>query len=144
MKVSVSLISTDSLKKINLETSYPQVPFHLFKRHSIILSDRVEGDEDEPDLALLTTLDFAALKDVKETGADFCRHFEALLHNTPGLQPGYLPERDASYLLNGVNIFTNNFQALLIFLVTLCAGFHFSDALSFLCSPFIYSHWHLT
>ena len=66
-------------------------------------SDQEEGDEDEPDLALLTTLDFVALKDVKETGAEFCRHFEALLHNTPGLEPGYLPERDSTYLLNGVN-----------------------------------------
>ena len=68
----------------------------------ISILDRVEGDEDEPDLVLLTTLDFSALKEVKETGAEYCRHFEALLHNTPGLEPGYLPERDSSYLLNGV------------------------------------------
>ena len=69
--------------------------------------DRIEGDDDEPDLALLTTLDFAALKDVKETGVDYCHHFKAFLHNTPGLEPGYLPERDASYLLNGVGFLSS-------------------------------------
>ena len=69
----------------------------------LLLSDREEGDEDEPDLPLLTTLDFAALKDVRQTGQEYCRQFEALLHNTPGLEPGYLPEADASYLFNGVS-----------------------------------------
>ena len=68
-----------------------------------LLSDREEGDEDEPDLPLLTTLDFAALKDVRQTGQEYCRQFKALLHNTPGLEPGYLPEADASYLFNGVS-----------------------------------------
>ena len=66
------------------------------------LTDHEEGDEDEPDLPLLTTLDFAALKDVRQTGQEYCRQFEALLHNTPSLEPGYLPEADASYLFNGL------------------------------------------
>ena len=66
------------------------------------ISDRPEDDMDEPDLCLMSTLDFAALKDVRQTGAEYCRHFEVLLHNTPGLQPGYLPEQDSVYLLNGV------------------------------------------
>ena len=66
--------------------------------------DRLEGDEDEPDLLLLSTLDFAALKDVRETGAEYCRSFMQLLHQTPGLQPGYLPQPDALYLLSGVSI----------------------------------------
>ena len=64
----------------------------------------MDGDEDEPDLPLLATLDFTALKSVRETGAEYCHHFEALLHNTPGLEPGYLPEKDSTYLLNGVTI----------------------------------------
>ena len=68
------------------------------------LSDRLEGDEDEPDLPLLSTLDFAALKDVRETGVEYCRSFEQLLHQTPGLQPGYLPAQDAQYLLSGVSV----------------------------------------
>ena len=38
------------------------------KELHVSLSDREEGDEDEPDLPLLTTLDFAALKDVRQTG----------------------------------------------------------------------------
>ena len=50
-----------------------------------LLPDREEGDEDEPDLPLLTTLDFTALKDVRQTGQEYCRQFEALLHNTPCL-----------------------------------------------------------
>ena len=65
--------------------------------------DRLEGDEDEPDLPLLLTLDFAALKDVRETGEEYCRSFTKLLHETPGLQPGYLPQPDALYLLSGVS-----------------------------------------
>ena len=75
----------------------------------MLLSDREEGDEDEPDLPLLTTLDFAVLKDVRQTGQEYCRQFEALLHNTPGLEPGYLPEADASYLFNRVGIFPVKF-----------------------------------
>ena len=67
--------------------------------------DRLEGDEDEPDLPLLSTLDFAALKDVRETGEEYCRSFTKLLHETPGLQPGYLPQPDALYLLSGVSIY---------------------------------------
>ena len=66
--------------------------------------DRLEGDEDEPDLPLLSTLDFAALKDVRETEEEYCRSFTKLLHETPGLQPGYLPQPDALYLLSGVSI----------------------------------------
>ena len=64
--------------------------------------DQIEGDDDEPDLSLLSTLDFAALKDVRETGADYCCNFECLLHTTPGLKPGYLPQADSLKLLTGV------------------------------------------
>ena len=70
----------------------------------IPIADRPEDDADEPDLCLMSTLDFAVLKDMRQTGAEYCRHFEALLHNTPGLKPGYLPERDSVYLLNGVSL----------------------------------------
>ena len=74
--------------------------------HPLFLStpflDWIEGDEDEPDLSLLSTLDFAALKDVRETGADYCHNFEHLLHTTPGLKPGYLPQADSLKLLTGV------------------------------------------
>ena len=38
-----------------------------------LISDRLEGDEDEPDLPLLSTLDFTALKDVRQTGMEYCR-----------------------------------------------------------------------
>ena len=70
--------------------------------------DREDGDEDEPDLPLLTTLDFVALNDVCQTGQEYCRHFKALLHNTPGLEPGYLLEADVSYLFNGVTTYISN------------------------------------
>ena len=73
----------------------------MYELH-LLLSDREEVDEDGPDLPLLTTLDFTTLKDVRQTGQEYCGQFEALLHNTPGLEPGYLPEADASYLFNGV------------------------------------------
>ena len=63
------------------------------------------GDEDKPDLLGLATLDFAALKDIRQTGIEYCRHYEALLHNTPGLIPGYLPEEEARYLVTGVSNF---------------------------------------
>ena len=76
------------------------IPFNL----TVSLSDRLEGDEDEPDLPLLSTLDFAALKDVRQTGVEYCRSFEQLLHQTPGLQPGYLPAQDSQYLLSGVSV----------------------------------------
>ena len=66
----------------------------------------------------MSTLDFTALKDVCQTGAEYCRHFEALLHNTPGLQPGYLPEQDSVYLLNGVRIRTLFELPLPLFLVS--------------------------
>ena len=43
----------------------------------------------------------AALHDTRKTGADLTRAMEALLHSTPGLKPGYLPEKDANDLLVG-------------------------------------------
>ena len=76
----------------------------ILLNHPTSFSDRLEGDDDEPDLPLLSTLDFAALKDVRETGVEYCRSFEQLLHQTPGLQPGYLPAQDAQYLLSGVSL----------------------------------------
>ena len=36
---------------------------------------REPGDEDEPDLPALATLDFAALKDIRQTGIEYCRHY---------------------------------------------------------------------
>ena len=71
----------------------------------VFISDRPDDDADKPDLCLMSTLDFAALKDVRQTGEEYCHHFEALLHNTPGLKPGYLPEQVSVYLLNGVGVF---------------------------------------
>ena len=68
------------------------------------------GDEDKPDLPALATLDFAALKDIRQTGIEYCRHYEALLHNTPGLQPGYLLEEESRYLVTGVSIFASVFS----------------------------------
>ena len=78
----------------------------------LILSKNNPGGENEgvvfptgtPDLSILSTLDFAALKDVRETGADYCHNFERLLHTTPGLKPGYLPQADSLKLLTGVCI----------------------------------------
>ena len=48
-----------------------------------LISDRLEGDEDEPDLPLLSTLDFAALKDVRQTGMEYCRSYERTLLRLP-------------------------------------------------------------
>ena len=68
------------------------------------------------DLPALATLDFAALKDIRQTGIEYCRHYEALLHNTPGLQPGYLPEEESRHLVTGVSnfLFTLHFPSLLL------------------------------
>ena len=87
---------TGSLLSIVLKMLYLLLPF----------TGCEPGDEDEPDLPALATLDFAALKDIRQTGLEYCRHYEALLHNTPGLQPGYLPEEESRYLVIGVSIFT--------------------------------------
>ena len=79
-----------------------------------LFTDRESDDEDEPDLPALATLDFAALKDVRQTGAEYCHHYEALLHNTPGLQPGYLPEEESRHLVTGVS---SSFLASIVFLL---------------------------
>lgn len=62
-------------------------------------------DHDEPDLAAYAAIDMSTLRDVRRTGMDYVLSMEALMHTTPGLKPGYLPERDAHYLLSGVSIF---------------------------------------
>ena len=87
---------TESLLSIVLKMLYLLLPF----------TGQEPRDEDEPDLPALATLDFAALKDIRQTRLEYCHHYEALLHNTPGLQPGYLPEEESRYLVTGVSIFT--------------------------------------
>ena len=68
-------------------------------------SDQGVTDHEEPDLAAYAAIDMSTLRDVRRTGMDYVLSMEALMHTTPGLKPGYLPERDAHYLLSGVNIF---------------------------------------
>ena len=46
----------------------------------------------------------STLQDIHRTSMDYVLSLEALIHTTPGLKPGYLPERDAHYLLSGVRI----------------------------------------
>ena len=58
----------------------------------------------QPDLAVYAAVDMSTLRDVRRTGMDYVLSMEALLHTTPGLKPGYLPEKDAHYLLDGVSI----------------------------------------
>ena len=64
-------------------------------------ADRAEGDEDEPDLHLYGSLDMAALVDVRKVGENYVRGYQAVLHETPGLRPGYLPEADSVKMLSG-------------------------------------------
>ena len=68
-------------------------------------SDQGVTDHEEPDLAAYTTINMSTLRDVRRTGMDYVLSMEALMHTTPGLKPGYLPEHDAHYLLSGVSIF---------------------------------------
>ena len=56
---------------------------------------------EERDLAKYAAIDMAALKDVNQIGADHLLAVEAILHNTPGIEPGYLPEKEATNLLMG-------------------------------------------
>ena len=56
---------------------------------------------EEPDLAKYAAIDMAALRDVSQLGADHLSAVEAILHSTPGIQPGYLPEKEATALLMG-------------------------------------------
>ena len=56
---------------------------------------------EEPDLAKYAAIDMAALRDVNQLGADHLSAVEAILHSTPGIQPGYLPEKEATTLLMG-------------------------------------------
>ena len=67
-----------------------------------LLSDQGVTDHEEPDLAAYATINMSTLRDVCHTGMDYVLSMEALMHTTPGLKPGYLPERDAHYLLSGV------------------------------------------
>ena len=47
------------------------------------------------------SVNLAPLQDSHRSGADLSRTLEALLHNTLGLKPGYLPENQANNLLVG-------------------------------------------
>ena len=46
-------------------------------------------------------MDLAALQDSCRSGADLSRTLEAILYNTHGLKPGYLPENEVNNLLVG-------------------------------------------
>ena len=76
------------------------IPF-LSNQLLYYLSDRAPGDEDEPDLRAYAALDAAALKDVRQVGSDYVKAYAAVLHNTSGLKPGYLPEAEALSTLSG-------------------------------------------
>ena len=54
---------------------------------------------------MYAAVDMSTLRDIRRTGMDYVLSMEALLHTTPGLKPGYLPEKDAHYLLDGVSTF---------------------------------------
>ena len=69
-----------------------------------LFPDRGSQDYEEPDLAVYAAVDMSTLRDIRRTGMDYVLSMEALLHTTPGLKPGYLPEKDAHYLLDGVSI----------------------------------------
>ena len=45
----------------------------------------------------------STLCDIRKTGMDYILFMEALLYTTPGLEPGYLPEKDALHMLSGVS-----------------------------------------
>ena len=57
----------------------------------------------EPDLSKYASIDMSTLRNVRKTGMDYVLSMEALLHTTPGLEPGYLPEKDALHMLSGVS-----------------------------------------
>ena len=62
--------------------------YHFFS----YFSDKSTVDYDEPDLAVYAAIDMSTLRDVCRPGMDYVISMEALMHTTPGLQPGYLPE----------------------------------------------------
>ena len=61
-------------------------------------SDQGVTDHEEPDLAAYAAIDMSTLRDVRRTGMDYVLSMEALMHTTPGLKPGYLPECGRSLL----------------------------------------------
>ena len=63
-----------------------------------------QDDNAEPDLTKYASIDMSTLCDIRKTGMDYVLSMEALLHTTPGLEPGYLPEKDALHMLSGVSI----------------------------------------
>ena len=71
-----------------------------------IFTDKGAQDYDKPDLAAYAAIYMSTLHDIRHTGMDYVLILEALMHTTPGLKPGYLPEWDAHYLLSGVRITT--------------------------------------
>ena len=62
-----------------------------------------EDDYAEPDLSKYATIDMSTLRNVRKMGMDYVLSMEALLHTTPGLELGYLPEKDALHMLSGVS-----------------------------------------
>ena len=71
---------------------------------SFSFTDKGVQDHEEPDLTAYAAIDMSTLQDVHCTGMDYILSLEALMHPTPGLKPGYLPERNAHYLLSGVRV----------------------------------------
>ena len=69
-----------------------------------ILGMSVDEQLEEPDLRKYAAIDMAALRDVRQTGAEFVKNIEALLHSTPGLSPGYLTQVECTEMLIGVSI----------------------------------------
>ena len=75
----------------------------------------------EPDLCNYATIDMAALKDVRTTGAEYILSLEALMQSKLGPEPGYLPERDAQILLVGVSLSLFHISSSLLIIIRPCA-----------------------
>ena len=80
--------------------------FAVWFIYDLLLSFAAANQEDdyaEPHLSKYATIDMSTLWDVRKMGMDYVLFMEALLHTTPGLELGYLPEKDALHMLSGVS-----------------------------------------
>ena len=80
--------------------------FHFFYYH---FPAKTAQDFEQPDLEAYTTIDMSTLRYIWRTGMDYVLSMEALMHTTLGLKLGYLPEKDAHYLLSGLSILSTWF-----------------------------------
>ena len=105
MTVRIRIYLTDPVSGVLQDFQLTSPTPSCLNNHILsILGMSVDEQLEEPDLRKYAAIDMAALRDVRQTGAEFVKNIEALLHSTPGLSPGYLTQVECTEMLIGVSI----------------------------------------